>query len=323
MAAPKASIVVPTRDRPELLRALLRSLADQDSGVRPFEVIVVDDASDATPPESDAGDALGEGIALRVLRHPWSRGPAAARNTGWRAASGTLVAFTDDDCQAAPGWLAGLLSAWEGDPERVVQGRTEPLPAERARIGPLSRTQRVRGPGYFETCNIAYPRELLERVGGFDERFPHACGEDVDLGARATKAGARLDFAGEALTYHAVHQPSLAAVCRHTFRWTDAVRLLKLHPELRDRLFWRLFWKRTHPPLLLGLAGVLWAARARSGGPALVASLPYLDHYRRHYASSSRPWVTLARWLPAHLVVDLCELATMVAGSARHRTLML
>lgn len=322
MSAPRASVVVPTRDRPERLRALLHSLAEQDPSARPFEVILVDDASDMAPPEVPDEGVLAEGITLRVLRHPSTRGPAAARNTGWGAATGALVAFIDDDCRAAPGWLARLLSAWEGDAASFVQGRTEPDPAERSRLRPLSRTQDVRAPGFFETCNIAYPRDLLERIGGFDERFRRACGEDVDIGVRAIKAGARLVFAPEALAYHAVDEPSLAAICRHTFRYTDAVRLLGIHPDLRDRLPWRFFWKRTHPPLLAALGGLAWAIRTRNSRFSLLAALPYLEHYHRRYSSDGRTWAMLVRWLPAHLVVDLCELATMVAGSVRHRTLM-
>lgn len=324
MANLKASVVVPTRDRPDRLRALLESLAEQTASARPFEVVVVDDASAISDPGvlTEEG-VLTDGIRARVLRHGSPRGPAAARNTGWRAAEAPLVAFTDDDCRATPGWLGELLSTWEGDAGRFVQGQTAPEPAERGRLGPLSRTLDVRGPGYFETSNIAYPRRLLDALGGFDEGFRRACGEDVELGIRATKAGAELVFVPEALMYHAVYRPSLLATCRHTFRWTDALRVLKLHPGERHRVPWRFFWKRTHPPLLVALVGSAWAARRRNGILAVAAWLPYLGVYRRRYSRTERPWATLARWLPAHLIVDLCEVATMVVGSVRHRTLVL
>ena len=309
------SVVVPTRDRPERLGALLRSLARQRVPADDFEVIVVDDASSNEPLE-----ALPEmdGIRLQVLRHESPRGPAAARNTGWRAADAPLVAFTDDDCEAQEGWLEALLAAWDGDARRIVQGQTEPLPAERSRLGPFSRTQIVGGPDMlFETCNIAYPRALLERVGGFDERFRQACGEDVELGWRAVKAGAELAFSSDALVYHAVHELGVARTIRHTWRWSDSVAALKRHPEARELLVWGVFWKPTHPPLIAGLAGVLAAALARRPALGAVAMLPYLDHYRRIYGRAA------PRLLPAHLAVDLCELATMIRGSVQHRTLML
>jgi hypothetical protein len=81
----------------------------------------------------------------------------------------------------------------------------------------------------------------------------------------------------------------------------------------------RLFWKPAHPPLLLGAAGLALAARARHPGPALLA-LPYLDHYRRAYAGDAGEAL---RELPRHVLVDAFEVVTMLAGSAKHGTLML
>src|SRR5438067_13338098 len=155
------SVVVATRDRPQRLRALLDSLAAQDGP--PFELIVVDDAS-------------GEPVAaegVRVIRMPAHSGPGPARNAGWRATGGDLIAFMDDDCTARPRWLDALAVAHARDPEAVIQGRTEPDPAEAPRLAAFTRSQSVTsGPGpWFQTCNIAYPRAVLERLEGFDESF--------------------------------------------------------------------------------------------------------------------------------------------------------
>jgi cellulose synthase/poly-beta-1,6-N-acetylglucosamine synthase-like glycosyltransferase len=312
---PEVSVVVATRDRPEHLRRLVDSLAEQSVDPSRFEVIVVDDASAGEPLQGAAPD----GLRLRLIRHPSSLGPAAARNTGWRAAEGRLIAFTDDDCMAAPGWLEAMLAAAGPNGQAIVQGRTEPT--DRSQVGPLSKTMEVSGPnGLFETCNVAYPRALLERVGGFDEQFRRACGEDVDLASRAIAAGGRPAFAPDALVRHAVHQPGLRGTLRSTTQWTDAVRALKLNPEMRAMLHQRMFWKPTHPRLLLAAAGAIVAARRRRPSIALLAAAPYLAHYAREYRGAP---LTAARWLPAHLAVDACEVGTMVAGSVRHRTLML
>jgi len=166
------------------------------------------------------------------------------------------------------------------------------------------------------------PRSLLQRVGGFDETFRHACGEDVDLGRRAVKSGARLVYAEDAVIYHAVHQPGVLGTVRGTPIWTDAVRVLKLHPELRGMLVHRLFWKRTHPPLLLALAAVVLAIR--QGRPGWLAlAVPYVDHHRRAHRAAGRALSTALRSLPGHLAVDSAEVLTMVRGSFKHRTLML
>ena len=123
------------------------------------------------------------------------RPPGAARprpgTTAWRATQAPLIAFTDDDCEAEPEWLATILAAAVGNPGAVIQGPTHANPRELDQLGPFARTQRIETPNHwFQTCNIAYPRDLLERLDGFDERFTSA-GEDVDLGWRATAPGPR------------------------------------------------------------------------------------------------------------------------------------
>jgi glycosyltransferase involved in cell wall biosynthesis len=306
------SVVIPTRDRPAGLARLLGALRRQSIGTARFEVIVVDDGS-RVPVAVDA-----EGLCLRILRCEPSRGPAAARNHGWQRADAPTVAFIDDDCVPTDGWLAKIVSAATAGGDRVVlQGAIEPAPEQRANLQPLSHTIEVSGASrLFISANIAYPRSLLAQLGGFDETFTRAAGEDVELGARALKAGARAQYLPEALVYHDVRQLSLAEHLRHTAKWTDAVGAVAMHPELRTLLVARLFWKPTHP-WLLAAALALLARRPRLAG---LAAAPYLLHYRRVYRGHGQK---LARALPVHLAIDGFEVATAVAGSVRHRTLML
>ncbi len=132
------------------------------------------------------------------------------RNRGWREARGSLIAFTDDDCRPAPGWLEALLEAHlQTGPETVLEGRTEPDPDEAHLFTGLARSMEVRGPNrWYPTCNLAMPRALFESLGGFDEELAF-CGEDTDLGLRAERAGARLVYVDEAVVWHAVHVRSL------------------------------------------------------------------------------------------------------------------
>jgi glycosyltransferase involved in cell wall biosynthesis len=298
VAGPEVSVVVPTRDRPEGLAALIAALRAQTLAPERFELIVVDDGSD--PPQRPAGSRL----ALRVIRREHAGGPGAARNAGWRAARAPLVAFVDDDCVPLPAWLEALNEAAAGSDAAIVQGPVKPPPGQRGERGPLSHTIEVAGPDrLFATCNVAYSRPLLERLGGFDESFRRSA-EDVDLGSRALKAGADARWAERAEVHHEVRELSVAQMLRHTTKWTYSVAAVRRHPELRDLLVARVFWKPTHPLLLLALAGIA------SRRPLLAA--PYLFHYR------ARP-----DRIPLHAVIDLAELATMVAGSVRYRTLML
>ena len=312
------SIVVPTRNRAERLRALLASLAEQQGPA--FEVIVVDNAS-----EDDTLRVVGEADAdldahIRAIHLPQPMGPAVARNRGWRAAQGELVVFTDDDVVAAPGWLAAIAAAHERDPEAVIQGRTEPDPREIDRLSAFSRSQHATGPGpWFQTCNIAYPRALLEQLGGFDESFWEAAGEDTDLGWRAIEAGARVVYEPAALNWHAVHEPGAMQLIRSAQKWRLVVRNVARHPQIRESLHRRIFWKPAHERFLLSLLGLVVAANGRRGVVAFAAIAPYLALHRTQHGSYAG---TIAA-LPAHAALDAAEIVAMVRGSVEAGTLVL
>jgi GT2 family glycosyltransferase len=302
------TVVVPTRNRAGRLRALLYSLAAQPAQ----EVIVVDNAS------SDETQAVVAGAVVRGIRLPEPMGPAVARNRGWREARGDLIVFTDDDVVASPGWLGAIADAHARDPEAIVQGRTEPDPREVHRLSAFSRSQEATGPGpWFQTCNIAYPRALLERLGGFDESFWEAAGEDTDLGWRAVELGTRVVYEPAALNWHAVHEPGALALIRSTQKWRMSVRNVARHPQLREALHRNLFWKRSHERLLLAAAGLLIARR--SPALACAATLPYLALHRAQHGS----YAGTAAALPAHVVLDGAEVVAMLRGSAAAGTLVL
>src|SRR3954447_12148350 len=109
-----ASVVVPASPRPALLDRCLAALAAQEFDASSFEVIVADDAgSEATRRQAEAW-ACRTAVSIRYAAPGSAHGPAAARNAGWRAARGWVVAFTDDDCIPGRRWLAEGVAAFEG-----------------------------------------------------------------------------------------------------------------------------------------------------------------------------------------------------------------
>ena len=296
MSGPRVAVVVPTHDRPERLRRLLDSLAEQT--MRDFELIVVDDGSAEPVPDA-------------AVRRPTAGGPSAARNDGWPRARAPFVAFVDDDCVATPRWLEALLArAGEGT---VVQGRT--LPESDAR-GPFKRSLRVEEPGpYYQACNILYPRALLERLGGFDaEAFPHV-GEDTDLAWRALAAGARVEWAPDALVHHAVADLGPVGALRMAARWTPSIRLFARHRALRgEHLTYGVFWKGTHYLLVRFLLALLVRRRAR--WLALWLGAPYV----RGLLLRGRVEGGGTAAAPFYLVHDLVELVAVLRGAIRYRT---
>ena len=309
------SAVIATRDRAGRLEALLRSLAAQDGG-GPIEVVVVDDGSvDATPDLLERGI---DGLRLRALRHDPSRGPAAGRNAGWRAAHGRLVAFLDDDVVAEPGWARAMLEAHRREPGALVQGRTDPDPRELASAGVYRRSREVSGPDpAYPACNIAYPRGLLERLGGFHEGFRRPSGEDTDLAWRALGAGAPALYEDSARVRHAVYPGGLRGLIRDAARWEDTVLALKRNPAIRSTHRHRLFWQESHELLLAAAAGV--ALARRTCGLSLALAAPYALHYVRHHRRAAGALAAL----PGYALVDAAEMLALLRGSLRYRTLVL
>jgi len=321
--APAASVVVATCNRAELVEQTLAALTAQ-VGVEDYEIVVIDDGS-----RDDTAATLARlgGVHERLvtLSHPRNRGPAAARNTGWRAAKAPIVAFTDDDCRPEPEWLAGLLAGLQS--ADIVQGRTLPRPDQQDNLGPFSRTMRVEfEEGYYETCNIAYRREWLEELGGFDESFRFPYGEDTDLAWRAKEAGARTSFAPDALVFHEVWQSVYLDHLRDMRRRGGVVLLFSKHPGLRAHLHKKLFFRPLHQQAVLALLGLV-ALLVRPRAPAAWVAALGLGLFYAWTCRRYRPgpphrshWLTI---VPLAFVADLYDVAVMARASVRYRTLLL
>lgn len=310
--APAVSVCVPSHDRPLRLRWLLEALADQTC--RDFEVVVAHDSSGRETDELLATHRLG----VCALRCPPS-GPAAKRNAAWRAARGELVAFTDDDTRPAPDWLARLVAAHRARPGAVLQGAVRPDPAELelAQRVAHARTVVIDPPtAWGQTANVAYPRELLERLGGFDEAFPDV-GDDTDLLQRALAAGAPQVAVPEALVHHMVEADGLWPLLRTLRRWRGVPATVKRHPHLRDPMPLRLFWKTRHATFLLALAGLALGTR-RSGGCALV--LPWVREALPAYGRSPRGLARAVSELPGRAIVDAVEVGHVLRGAVSDRS---
>ncbi|MEU4674015.1 HAD-IIIA family hydrolase [Amycolatopsis sp. NPDC023774] len=186
------TVVIPTTGR-DNLRPLLQTLLT-GRGPRPAEVLVVDDRPHGRDLDVPAG--------VRVLQSG-GRGPAAARNLGWRNAASEWIAFVDDDVVLADDWpqqLADDLLPLGSDVAASQARITVPLPADRRP------TDDERGTAGLEhalwiTADMAYRRSALVEAGGFDERFPRAFREDSDLALRVTLTGHRIER-GRRLTTH-------------------------------------------------------------------------------------------------------------------------
>jgi histidinol-phosphate phosphatase family protein len=170
-----------------------------------------------------------------VVRDDGRRGPAAARNRGWRQSQADWVVFLDDDVLPAPGWLDRLAE----DLRRPVdgsQGRiVVPPPAARR---PTDWERNVAGleDARWATADMAVRRAALAAVGGFDERFPRAYREDADLALRLLDAGFRLER-GTRTVVHPVRPAGPLVSLRLQAGNADDALMDRLHgPGWRERV---------------------------------------------------------------------------------------
>jgi GT2 family glycosyltransferase len=312
------SVVVASHARRLRLRWLLNALEAQDLAPEELEVVVVHDYDTATAERVIGGHPLARSGRLRQIAvEPGTGSPARQRNLGWRAASGELVAFTDDDCRSEPDWLRRLLEVARSCPGAVVQGATRPDPLEEAVLAaPHVRTLFIDPVNlYGQTCNILYPRSLLERLAGFDERA--IAGEDVDRFLRAQTAGAEVVAAPHAVVNHAVESHTLPGIVRQNLKWRHLAYLVKRHPELRDEFPLRVFWDTDHLLTTAASIGLLTGVRRRV---LLALAVPYLVRALRR---PGRSRARAAAEIPGQAVRQVAEVLGMAAGSVRHRTLLL
>ncbi len=266
----RISVVVPTFKRPELLARCLSALANQDLDAATYEIAIADDAASAETRRQVEAFAAQARPTVRYVAVTGQHGPAAARNAGWRQAQGSLLAFTDDDCVPDPRWLAEGIAAFETDPSlAAVTGRTiVPLPPnptdyERDAAG-LEQAE-------FVTANCFCRRDVLESLGGFDERFSAAWREDSDLHFALLRNGYRIARVPKAVIVHPV-RPAPWGVCLRQQRKIlfDAL-LYKKHPELyRQRILRRPRWD--YYGVVAGLAAAVGLASTGLVWPALATA---------------------------------------------------
>lgn len=321
----RVSVVVATFERAARLPGLVAALEAQTLPRDQFEVIISDDGSSDETPRVLEDLRERSAIELRVLRAPENGGAAAARNLGWRAARGPIVAFTDDDCLPAPGWLEAGLAALEASGAGIVQGRTIPDPSVRREVGFWRSITVEEFSNRYETCNIFYRTEVLRDTNGFDAGFRLGLrtgiseGEDMELGWRARRLGVRAEFASEALVCHAVTFPGLRFLLRSAYDVRNLAAMIRRFPEMRkEMLFLRVFLARRHIAFLGALAGV---AIAPWWFPALALAVPYLAIWlgRPPRPVDKRSIIGKLAEVP----FDVAIISGLAVGSVRERTLIL
>lgn len=317
---PRMSVVVPTYRRHDLLERCLDALAKQELASDAYEVIVVDDA--ASTETEQLVNRWSERTAGRIrylaVRH--AHGPAAARNAGWRAARGDVIAFTDDDCVPDPQWLvhglrafadsAGTDAAWG----RIVMPLPpEPTDYERDAAG-LERSE-------FVTANCFCRRAALEEVDGFDEQFTAAWREDADLYFSLLERDKTVVHLPVAVVVHPVRPAPWGVSIKQQRKVVFDALLYKKHPQL----FRQKIRSGIGPYYGIAAALAITAGGALTGAIAVAAAgaltwATLTAHFcaRRLDGTSRRP-EHIAEMVVTSIAIPPLALLARLRGAARYR----
>jgi glycosyltransferase involved in cell wall biosynthesis len=236
-----------------------------------YEIVVVDDGRTADTQalvEALARQHADNGPIIRYLRpHDGTRGPAAARNRGWRAARGRIIAFTDDDTQPDRDWLRqGLLAMTRG---RVALRGQVKVPAPEPLTDHARMTQGLEH-AEFVTANCFVRRDTLFEVGGFDERFQRAWREDSDLHFNLLQRYGEVPKAPNAVVVHPVREAPFGISIKQQANTMFDALLFKKHPSLYRSKVGRLHAPPSYYGIVLGTLAML---AALLGGEFLAGAL--------------------------------------------------
>ena len=326
---PRISVVIPTCRRPQLLCRCRAAVFAQRLDHGAFEVIVVDDGHTSDPQAVvDAFRARPDGPVLRFVRPRHGRGPAVARNAGWRSAYGKLIAFTDDDTVPDPDWLAnGERALLPGMAALCGQVRV-PRPNAARDERPTDHELMTRGleSAEFVTANAFVRRSALLAVGGFDERFQRAWREDSDLQFRLLNEAGPVGRSAEALVVHPV-RPERWGVCLRQQKnvFFDAL-LYKKHPRLyRERILRKPPWDY-YGIVALTLAAVpLWLADIRGSAVTslLLAGIGVLRLAARRLKPTSRTPGHVLEMVLTSALIPFLSVYWRLRGAIHFRVLFL
>lgn len=227
------SVVIPTYKRPELLLRCLDALTAQNFDHNLYEIMVVTDGPDLVTEKAVRAFQQKKTCRVHCLVMPKKKGPAAARNYGWLAARGELVAFTDDDCIPNDNWISAFYQEYLTDSTRAFTGKTiVPLPDK-----PTDHEHNTAGleTADFITANCACPKKLLSAIGGFDEQFAMAWREDSELEFKLIAAGIPVAKVNDAVVVHPVRQANWGVSLKEQKKTMYNALLYKKYPTLYRR----------------------------------------------------------------------------------------
>jgi glycosyltransferase involved in cell wall biosynthesis len=205
----KVSVVVPGYNAEKTLSSLLDSLSNQS--LKDFEIIFVDDCS------QDSTAQIAKSYQCNLIQLAENHGPAYCRNIGAKKARGEILVFTDSDCTVEDDWLERILGHFLKNDTEAIMGKLVLLPSNflgnsisalgfpaGGSIG-FDKIWKVDQKGFTDSlssCNCAIKKGIFREIGGFDETFPYAGGEDSLLAYNIRRLNYTIKYCPDVLVYH-------------------------------------------------------------------------------------------------------------------------
>lgn len=239
------SVIIPVRNRAELIEPCLRHLFQAAKRVEPgvsVEIVVADDASTDGTRDVVRRMAKEGNVPVRLVELAERQGPARARNAALEVAGGELVVFVDSDVIVTENFFADHLREYEtAGTKAYVVGALVSVPSlEEALRNPAPTTWDYSG-ATLDTANASVPLEHLKQIGFFDPGFLGMGWQDLDLGRRLIQHGlARIQTKG-AVAYHIqpvirTQQQLEERLQKERERGVSAVRYMRKHPGMSSRM---------------------------------------------------------------------------------------
>ena len=223
------SVVIPGHNRPDSLRETLNALREQTLSLKKYEVIVIGFTGTSLQAVADENAKLAKhAFTYKEIHTRW---PDAKRNEGIRLAKGDIVAFTDDDVLPQSDWLEKLIESFEKNPDVIgVEGYTD---GDNTPI--LSHATKNTKGGEYPTCNLAFKKSVLQKIGGFDEAY-HFFREDTDIAYRAAQQG-KIIFDSNVKVFHPTRFTTPKSILNELGMTRGEIRLAKKFPKTYSKKY--------------------------------------------------------------------------------------
>ena len=320
----KISVVIPTYCRPLLLMECLKSLAKQKFERDDFEVIVISDEPDHLTKQLVVSWKHTGLLDIVYVPLATKRGPAAARNMGWKLAAGTLVAFTDDDTLPDPLWLQTIWDAYQQEELIAYSGRViVPVPEKPTDYEwNIAQLERAR----FITANCVCSWKALELIQGFDERFELAWREDSDLEFRLLQEQIPIRHLHDAIVVHPVREASWGVSLREQRKSMFNALLYKKFPHLyRNYIKQHPIWSYYAMILccLVLLAALLSNAAALALTALAIWVLLLAGFIWKRLLHTSHAWPHVMEVIITSVLIPFLSVYWNLYGAVRYRVLYL